>query len=660
MKDMQGGKILIPVLMTGLLAGGFPLILSNYQVKRASDIIAEQNIFERVIADNINEEAIRLFKNKGCLIKHKLRNSISFDCPESIVSELDVRQSRIFNIMDLAASGQIEADKVWADGITGNGIKVAVLDTGIDTDHPELQDSYLGGYDFVNNDSSPEDDNGHGTHVAGIITSNGTNKVNSKGVAPGAGIYMYKVCNSSGQCYEDDIAAAIEEVPETDAKIMSISIGGGSFRGEDCDNDSLAAKVNWLVNQGVTVVAAAGNDGQGVSSPGCASAVIGVGAVDTSNNVPYWSGRGKSLDITAPGVNIYSSTINGYTNMSGTSMAAPHIAGVAALLLDSDPGLTTSQIKTALYDNASPVNKCYQCSFWWRNSCYMQKEVACTSEIIGAGLVNAYGAYSSIKNQQEPDCSSDIDCDDNVACTYDSCVAGSCINTPNDIYCPSNSWFETDVSRWVSTGQCTEKEQKEQEYRDYYCSLVSDCQYNITDTQWLDTGLTRNKPNGTECDDGQFCNIREVCQAGLCAGGTVLNCSDNEPCTTDSCNETMDKCEHVWSQCGISDGCCGPECNSSNDADCETSEAELCWSGINDYLYWNRNQASKFCKCAQGEYGYISYNYNWNRQSVFYYKNSKDNENWDIASRFSFLPIYKVKCLDGLDYPTNQDYYYSK
>ncbi len=359
---------------------------------------SKQPKMTRVISDTISKENIETLIENGCVLRHKLKERISLECPEDKIEQLGVRRARIFYLLDLQADQQIGADKVWLDGITGTGVKVAVLDSGIDTDHPELMDSYLGGYDYVNNKTIPEDDHGHGTHVSGIITSNGVNDANSKGVSPSAGIYMYKVCDSAGSCYEDDMMAAMEAAVAIGAKVMSISIGGGSYTTENCDTDPLAAKVNWAVSQGLTAVVAAGNDGKGVSSPGCASGAIAVGAVDSTNNVVYFSGRGPALDIVAPGYNIYSTLIGGYGRMSGTSMATPHVSGVVALLLNTKPSLTTSEIKTALYNTAKTVNKCYKCTLWLGSTCYSQAETPCTRDITGAGVVDAYGAYLYVKS----------------------------------------------------------------------------------------------------------------------------------------------------------------------------------------------------------------------------------------------------------------------
>ncbi len=162
---------------------------------------------------------------------------------------------------------QTGADLVWAQGLDGSGVNVAVLDTGIDTNHPELISSYISGYDCVNGDDVPEDDHGHGTHVAGIITADGKTFGNSKGVAPGAGIYMYKVCNAQGSCYDDDMRCGMEQAVLTNAKVMSISIGGGSYTTENCDGNYLAGLINSIVSPKMTAVIAAGNDGRGVSIP---------------------------------------------------------------------------------------------------------------------------------------------------------------------------------------------------------------------------------------------------------------------------------------------------------------------------------------------------------------------------------------------------------
>jgi hypothetical protein len=644
-------KKLFPFLMVAMLLAPVVLAAVNQDVSIIRPLGPKM---KRAIANTISEQDIEFFKDKGCVIRHRLKDATSIDCPENIISQLNVRESRVFRIMDLDADKQIGADKVWAEGVDGSGVKVAILDTGIDTDHPELQDSYLGGYDYVNNDAYPEDDHGHGTHVAGIITANGANDVSSKGVSPAAGIYMYKVCNANGECYEDDMMAAMEAAVATDAKVMSISIGGGSYTTENCDSDPLAAKVNWVVSQGLTVVVAAGNDGKGVSSPGCASGAIAVGAVDKSNNVPYWSGRGKALDIVAPGVNIYSTLIGGYGKMSGTSMATPHVSGVVALLLDANPNLTTSEIKTALYNTANPVNKCYKCTLWFGSTCFRQSEVTCTPEITGAGVVNAYGAYLAVK-PQGPACSSDVDCNDGNQCTTDVCenpgtAEAYCSNTPvaNGTSCDDGQFCTVDDV--CTAGVCG--------------GTARDCSDGIACT--IDScnevsDVCVNTPDNSYCGDGLWCNGEEICDATLgCLAGTPVECGDGNECTTDSCNEVIDACEYT----NVADNtpCTGGVCCSGT---CELGVTECptavkCWSAEYQYLYKSSSQAKKFCKCAQGTYGYNSYSYTWGRKTVYQYIDSGDNENWEVTSKTSNLPVDKVTCKDGKEYSTKQDYYYQK
>jgi Subtilisin-like serine proteases len=250
----------------------------------------------RVIADQIGPDQIGSYVKQGCRVKHILKDAVSFDCPTDVVSGLDVRESRIFYITDLQAVQQTYVDKVWLRGSTGKGVEVAILDTGVDMNHPDLKDSYIaaGSYDCVHETAIPLDDNGHGTHVAGIITSNGAYSSSAKGVAPDAKFYMFKVCTAEGQCYEDDIYCGVQRaVQNTPARLISMSVGGGAWTTRDCDGDRLASWINWAVGEGVTAVVAAGNNPAGVSSPGCASKAIAVGAVDTTRGaILVWQGSG--------------------------------------------------------------------------------------------------------------------------------------------------------------------------------------------------------------------------------------------------------------------------------------------------------------------------------------------------------------------------------
>jgi len=316
---------------------------------------------ERVIAHT--KELEQHYISEGCTVIHELKDSLALNCPLNVDDEHeDVEQDQIFWILDLQADKQIRADQVWALGFNGSGVNVAILDTGIALNHPELISSIVGGKSFVTYTTSFADDHGHGTHVSGIITSNGVVNPSSKGAAPGAGVWMGKVCSATGSCFVSDIAAAIEFVVlgqdglantgDEPAKIMSISLGGGGTDKANCDFDFLASKVNWAVANGVTAVVAAGNTADEVTSPGCASGAIAVGAVDKFDVRAGFSGIGDALDIMAPGVSIFSTLPNGYGFASGTSMATPHVSAVVALLRQANPALTDAQIKNALFNTA--------------------------------------------------------------------------------------------------------------------------------------------------------------------------------------------------------------------------------------------------------------------------------------------------------------------
>ncbi len=321
---------------------------------------------KRLISPGVSNFDKISYRLKGCKITHELNDAIALKCPEGVQIQ-GAFEDEVYQIMDMDANTQINADDVWNISYTGAGVTIAVLDTGIDTDNPELITSIADGKGFGY--ATYEDDNGHGTHVSGIITADGVGGTPvgfAKGASPDAKVWMAKVCNSQGSCYVSDIAAAIEYVVKgTDgivnngdepAKIMSISLGGGGTNRANCDRDYLASKVNWAVSNGVTVVAAAGNTANRVSSPACASKAIAVGAVSKSDVRASWSGTGLALDIMAPGVSIYSTLPNTtYASWSGTSMATPHISAVVSLLRQKNPTLTDSQIKNALYKTAKDL-----------------------------------------------------------------------------------------------------------------------------------------------------------------------------------------------------------------------------------------------------------------------------------------------------------------
>ncbi|MFD5703483.1 S8 family peptidase [Streptomyces lasiicapitis] len=268
---------------------------------------------------------------------------------------------------------QIGAPKAWEAGYDGKGVKIAVLDTGVDATHPDLKNQVTAAKNFT---SSPDtkDRVGHGTHVASIAAGTGAKSGGKfKGVAPGAKILSGKVLDDRGFGNESGIIAGMEWAAAQGADVVNMSLGGGDGPG----TDPMEAAVDRLsADKGVLFAVSAGNSGrQGsgtVASPGSAKSALTVGAVDGGDGLADFSSRGPRVgggtikpDVTAPGVDITAAAApgsaidhevgqnpEGYLTISGTSMAAPHAAGAAALLKQRHPAWKQAELKGALTASA--------------------------------------------------------------------------------------------------------------------------------------------------------------------------------------------------------------------------------------------------------------------------------------------------------------------
>jgi hypothetical protein len=272
----------------------------------------------------------------------------------------------------------INAPEVWNQNITGNGIVVAVIDTGVDYNHPDLDDNIwqnpgeianngidddrngfiddIRGWDFVYNDNYPIDLDvyGHGTHIAGLIAAE-QNDFGITGVAYNAKIMPIRVIDSFRDAYTDNVAAGIRYAADNGANVINLSLGNEFYPSQD-ENDA----IEYANNKGSVVVMAAGNAGFSQPDHPARNADrwgIAVGSIDINGRMADASNRAGStpLDyVVAPGVNIYSTTpYDTYDILTGTSMATPHVAGVAALVLNANPTLTPTQVEYILTTTAN-------------------------------------------------------------------------------------------------------------------------------------------------------------------------------------------------------------------------------------------------------------------------------------------------------------------
>ncbi|WP_448267895.1 S8 family peptidase [Nostoc sp. DSM 114159] len=279
----------------------------------------------------------------------------------------------------------IKAPEVWAHGYTGKGVVVAVVDTGVDYNHEDLKnniwtnskeiagngidddgngyvdDTY--GWNFADQNNNTLDDNGHGTHVSGTIAGE-NNNYGVTGIAYDAKIMPVKALDSSGSGSYSSISKGIRYAVDNGANVINLSLGGSS------SNRTLESAIDYASSKGVIVVMAAGNDGG--SSPEyparyASKSGIAVGAVDKNNNLADFSNRSGTNPIayvTAPGVKIYSSVPNNqYATYSGTSMAAPHVAGIVALMLSANPNLTDAQVRQIVTETAENSTQTTSSSF---------------------------------------------------------------------------------------------------------------------------------------------------------------------------------------------------------------------------------------------------------------------------------------------------------
>ena len=446
-----------------------------------------------------------------------------------------------------ALQSQIAAAGLSADGA---GIRVCIIDSGIDSDSAmyATRIDTAAGFDFVNNDNDPEDDAGHGSHVAGTAVGGDNLNVDFgcvglepfHGIAPQATLIGIKVLGASGSGSFSDVIAGInygaDQSPSgARCDVINMSLGAGAFSGT-CDGDSAAAASNNAVDAGVVVIASSGNDGfnNAMGTPACGSKVISVGltfdddypscefpsqtnftwcfnppactssCTDSSprvDEISCQSNNSSEPDVTAPGCITFSAdkdnSPNGIVGFCGTSMSSPHVAGLAALLLSADGSLTPAEVRQHIRDGAIDLG------------------APGFDNVYGFGRIDAINSLSLLG----PECVVPADCNDGVACTDDDCVDGSCVNTPNNANCPADGLF------------CNGTE---------FCDAVSDCSSTgdpCTGGETCNEGTDTCDPpvcdNDGTCESGEDCNnCPNDCftGSGVECGNGVCEAADGEDC----------------------------------------------------------------------------------------------------------------------------------
>jgi thermitase len=320
--------------------------VSNSEAKsfavKAKDEVKEKGPKFHVIKvkDGSVEDAIKEYENSG---------KVEYAEPNFTYHATWTPNDYYFNNGVQWAPQKVSAQSAWDITRGSSSVKVAIIDTGVDYNHPDLAGGVIKGYDYVDNDWDPMDRNNHGTHCAGIAAATTNNSTGIAGMAPNVYIYAVRVLDANGSGSLDDVANGIYHAVDNGVKVVSLSLGGPSGA------TSLQNAVSYAASKGVVVVAAAGNENTSAPSyPAYYSSAIAVAATDRNDNRASFSNYGSWVDVAAPGVDIASTVRNGgYQYMSGTSMATPLVAGIAGLL--ASQGRSASNIRAAIENTADYV-----------------------------------------------------------------------------------------------------------------------------------------------------------------------------------------------------------------------------------------------------------------------------------------------------------------
>ena len=247
---------------------------------------------------------------------------------------------------------KIEAPLAWQTTTGSTNVTVAVIDTGYDLSHPDRPVNLIAGPTYVSAPdpscppegvNGPQDDQGHGTHVGGIVAAAFDDGIGVAGLAPGVTVLIVKAADCTGNLADSDVATAITYATDAGARVINMSFGGPTY------SDVLNQGVQYAWSRGVVLVAAAGNQGSSAPFyPAWLPNVMAVSATDQNDAIAWFSNVGPDIAVAAPGVDVLSTYPGGYQSLSGTSMAAPHVSAVAGLILSADGSFRNDQVVAAI------------------------------------------------------------------------------------------------------------------------------------------------------------------------------------------------------------------------------------------------------------------------------------------------------------------------
>jgi hypothetical protein len=381
--------------------------------------------------------------------KNKQFEEISFNrMPRTVVVSLTAQEAEslrndpnveyfevdhpVYKMSELVPDSMTQVGSTSAHGLgfIGNGVKVAIFDSGIVTDSPEL--NVAGGISFVPSEPYLDDENGHGTHVASILAAK-NNGIGLLGIAPAIELYSVKVLDKTGVGSYSQVIQAINWAIENNIDIVAMSFAGDQY------SRALEEAMQLAYENGILLVASVGNGASKVRYPAKYSPVIGVGAVDQNYEVASFSNRGQEVELVAPGIGIKGLSLSGeIVEQSGTSMAVPHVVGIAALAMERYPNYNMAQIRSLLSASALPLGD---------------------HNLYGNGLVNANGTINNYDIEDEIGINQIYSDEGADEASY------SIYSMSNDTYEPNNGWS---TAYLLSPGQTIQSYISTSTDRDYY------------------------------------------------------------------------------------------------------------------------------------------------------------------------------------------------